>query len=52
MPLADVLPERLVGSLSSGDEILVLWDEVEVKRVLLQKRLAEVVPSLNGGHVK
>ena len=30
----------------------MLWDHFEVKGVLLQERLAKVVPSLNGGYVK
>ena len=51
-PTADVLPKWLVGSLLDGDEVLALKDQVEIKGVLLQKRPAKVVPSLNGGHVK
>ena len=41
-----------MGSLSSGDKILTLWDPFEVKGVLLQERLTEVVPSSDHGHVK
>ena len=51
-PTADVLPERLIGSLLDGDKVLVLRDQVEVEGVLLQERPAKVVPSLNGGHIK
>ena len=39
-------------SLSSEDKILTLWDQVEIKGVLLQELLTKVVPSSDHGHVK
>ena len=51
-PTANILLERLVGSLLDGDKVLVLRDQVKIKGVLLQKCPTKVVLSLNGGHVK
>ena len=41
-----------MGPLPDGDKILVLRDSVEIEGVLLDERLANVLPSLDGGHVK
>ena len=41
-----------MGPLSDGDKILSLEDQVKIEGVLLNKRLVEVLPSLDRGHVK
>ena len=38
--------------LPGGNHILVLWDQVQIKRVLFQECLTEVVRSPDGGHIK
>ena len=41
-----------MGPLPNGDKILALGDQAETEGVLLEESLAEILPSLDHGHVK